>query len=375
LKEWSSKKRKFCSYLSQALRLVKENKSMRKLAILPALVFLLTSISHFLFGQQIEEDSTRTFFQLLIEDEIMELTLEANFDSLFENKKQNIEYGAKISLPSNKDSIQSLQLKIRPRGVFRRRYCDSPPLRLNFHKKDLNRLGLSGEFDKLKLVTPCVNDVAGDQVLLREYWTYRLYNEITPNSFKVHLLKINYVNTQSPDTIQERIGFLIENTKELAHRIGGELIDSFGLQVNGVNKLAYQNMTLFNYMIGNLDWKLSTQRNMKLVNHPKEGIITVPYDFDMSAMVWPSYARLNPDYGQKGFQERFCLGQFESKESLHISLEIFKNMKTACKEGIQVCPFLNSMSKRDMLSYLNSFYFILKKDKRIQKAFYGHIVE
>lgn len=348
---------------------------MRKLITLPILLFLLGGTSPCLLGQGLEKDSTRTIFQLLKEEEITELTLEANFDSLFENKKQNIEHEAKILLSLNKDSMQSLQLKIRPRGVFRRRYCEIPPLRLNFNKKDLKELGLSEDFDKLKLVTPCVNDVAGDQVLLREYWTYRLYNEISPNSFKVHLLKINYVNTEAPDTIQERIGFLIENTKELAHRIGGEIVDSFGLQLKGINAAAYHNLTVFNYMIGNLDWKLQVQRNMKLIHHPQDGIITVPYDFDMSAMVWPSYARLNPDYGQTAFQERFCIGEFVSKESLDKTLKVFKNIKTSCRDHIKDCPFLNSKSKRDMLSYLNSFYHVLEKEKRIRKAFYGQIIE
>jgi len=345
---------------------------MRKLKFFPILLLPICLVSS-LFSQSVPYDSTTTVFQLLQLENITTITIEANFDSLIQSRKLNEEHNAKISLPIVKDSLHELKVKIRPRGMFRRKYCEIPPLRLNFNKKDLKRLGLNGDFDKYKLVTHCINDVEGEQVLLREYWTYRMYNEITPKSFQVHLIKIKYINTNAPDNSEERIGFLIENNDELADRLGGESVEPYGLKPVDVNRTTHQNITVFNYMIGNLDWKLAHKKNLKFFQHPEEGMLVVPYDFDMSAMVWPSYARLNPDYEQEKFEDRFCLGKFESKESLNQTLETFRLVKERCKEHIKSCEFLNSISKRAMLSYLSSFYYVLDKEKRIKKAFYSSI--
>ena len=142
---------------------------------------------------------------------------------------------------------------------------------------------------------------------------------------------------------------------------------------DSVNRTTQQNMTVFNYLIGNLDWKLAHRKNLKFFKHPDEGMLVVPYDFDMSAMVWPSYARLNPDYKQERFEDRFCLGTFESKASLDQTLTTFRNAKESYKEQLKNCTLLNSISKRAMLSYLSSFYYVLDKEKRIKKAFYSRI--
>lgn len=346
---------------------------MRKLIFPPILFFLCFCSPYYLLGQALQEDSTTTIFQFLMEKEIIHLTVETNVDSLLENRKMNKEQKAKLSLHFHKDSVKTLTVKIRPRGVFRRKYCDIPPLRLNFDKEDLSQLKLNRHFDKYKLVTHCVNDVSGDQTLAREYWTYRMYNEMTSNSFKVHLVKIKYINTASPENVEERIGFIIENNKELTERLGGELIEPYGLKTSDINRTTYENTTVFNYMIGNLDWKLKSQRNLKFIKHPEKGILVIPYDFDMSAMVWPAYARLNPDYGQERFEDRFCLGSFESKESLNNTLKNFLKVKDINKNHIKKCPILNSISKRNILSYLSSFYYIISKEKRIKKAFYENI--
>jgi len=315
-------------------------------------------------------DSNLTIFKKFVTDSIRHITIEADFDSLFNYKKLTAEQKAKLTFKNPDGTTQELGIKVKTRGVYRRMRCEIPPLRLNFNDRELDSMGLNKAFDKLKLVTHCVENENAEQVLLKEYWTYKLYNELTPNSFKVHLVKITYINTRDKANQTERFAFLIENNNEMAHRLGGELVDKFGLTPNQLDASTHQNTMLFNYMIGNLDWHIERQRNIKLVQIPnKKEITVVPYDFDMSAIVFPSYARLNPDYGQENFTERFCVGRFSSPEALAETAQKFIALKTDCLTAFTECPYLTNKSKIGMTVYMKSFYRQLNKKKKMKKTF------
>lgn len=315
-------------------------------------------------------DSNLTIFQKLVNDNITQLTLTADFDFLIQNKKLNDEHTAKLTLSTEDDSITTLNIKIRPRGVYRRRFCDSPPLRLNFDKQDLDSLGLNADFDKLKLVTHCMDNESAEQVLLREYWTYKLYNNLTPNSFKVHLIKIKYVNINDPSEQTEHLAFLIENNNEMAQRIGGKIVERYGMTPSKLMTSTHQNAMMFNYMIGNLDWHIERNRNVKLVEVPHEkGLVVVPYDFDMSAFVFPSYARLNPDYKQVRFTDRYCVGRFSSKVALTETIQKIQTLQPAILSAFKECPHLNDDSKYSMAKYLKSFFKPLGKERKWNNIF------
>ncbi len=336
-----------------------------KLTYIGILLFCLPII-----GTANPVDSNLTIFKKFVKDSISHLTIEADFDSLFNNKKLTAEQKAKLTITNPDGTTKELGIKIKTRGVYRRKYCEVPPLRLNFNDKDLDSMGLNNAFDKLKLVTHCVENENAEQVLLKEYWTYKLYNQVTPNSFRVHLVKIIYINTRNKAIQTERFGFLIENNNEMAHRLGGKLVDKYGLTPTQLEATSHQDAMLFNYMIGNLDWHIELKRNIKLVEIPnKKEITVVPYDFDMSAIVFPSYARLNPDYGQKDFTERFSVGRFSSKIALEETAQKFQGLKQDCLSTFNDCPYLTRRSKINMKVYMNSFYRQLNKKKKIKKVF------
>ena len=225
---------------------------MRK-QLLPTFIYILF-LPAIAAAQPKEESTSKSIFQYIIAEEIEQLTISADFDSLFTDKKFIGEIDAFLLLHSKAGKVDTMPVKIGPRGVFRRKYCDMPPLRINFNKKQLKEKKLQADFDKLKLVTHCMEEHTSDQVVLKEFWTYKLYNQITPYSFKPHLLKVRYINSSNSEETDTRWSFLIENNKEMAQRLGGELIDSFGLQPAGVHSDTYHQMVMFNYMIGNLDW-------------------------------------------------------------------------------------------------------------------------
>ncbi|MEM6317506.1 MAG: hypothetical protein AAF960_07535 [Bacteroidota bacterium] len=315
--------------------------------------------------------TSTTIFQKIQQDSFFEIILQTNFDSLLKNKRNSIgSYPGKISLKNNKGESIKLKVKVEPRGKSRRRVCSMPPLKIDFPKKDLAKLGLYPSCDKLKLVTNCNDTENSDQVLLKEYWIYRLYNAITPESFKVALVKITYVNSNNTDERIVRYGFFIENNEELSNRLDGEIVNQFGVQAENITENSYHNTILFQYMVANLDWSVLMNRNIKYIKKEgQEKLIVVPYDFDYSGLVKAPHARLNPDFGQKRIEERFPMGTFSSKQALYETADRFLNLQKEELRCYLACPVLQKSVKKKMTRFLNEFFAILKDRRQLETLF------
>jgi len=318
----------------------------------------------------IEKDTINSIFQKIVRDNISHITILSDFDSLLRGRLVKDSPKIKATIICDNGTYQdTMPTKLLVRGRYRRKICDMPPIKLDFVKSDLVEMGLDSTYDELKLVTHCLDKDGkiSNQTLLKEYWTYRLYQELTPNSFKVHLVKITYVNKNQPLESEERFAFLIENNQELADRIGGKMFSKFGLTPSSLNEDSYHHTLLFNYMIGNLDCSITHQRNVKYIQ-TKESIIVVPYDFDQAALVKAPYARLNPDYKQKHLEERHSIGNFNNK----IALETMATEFIAKKNQLQIfkqCPYLAEDQKLMMQNYIDSFFKEVEQKRQLKKVF------
>ncbi len=313
-------------------------------------------------------DSIETIFQKMGAYQQMEITL--NFDSLLASRRSDFEHPAQIKLIGADQMDLSLKLKVRPRGKYRRVMCDWPPLRLNFSDTELKGLNVYHKYDKIKLVTHCKNDAKDAQTLLKEYWTYKLYNGVSDNSFRVHLMEITYIDAVDASRTMESYAFVIENNQEMAHRINGELVEGYGTKVDALETSSYQNMVLFNYMIGNADWRINTQKNLKLVRHKKRELFTiVPYDFDYSNIVSPSYVKLAPTSNSLGENDSIFSGTFKDKESLEQHIQKFKRLEKNEFSSFNACEFLNRKEKAKMKLILKTFFKVIKNKKKLEGMF------
>ena len=146
-------------------------------------------------------------------------------------------------------------------------------------------------------------DVSRDLVF-REYLTYKLYNELTPNSLRVQLVKITYLDKSNPDYRLTRYGFLIEDEEEFSWRTAATVKEQMGLKPTELSPSHEKLAALFQYMIGNTDWSVEMRRNLEILEKPDGKLVPVPYDFDFSGIVSAPYARPNVDVGQKRVGER-----------------------------------------------------------------------
>ena len=126
------------------------------------------------------------------------------------------EHGGTIVYKAADGTDVSLDVMVKTRGKTRANpeVCKFPPLQLNFKKKGNYDNLFTGQ-DKLKLVDHCQKNKGFDDYVAQEYLTYKHYNILTENSFRVRLLRVTYVDTGGNEDPFTKYAFLIEEDKIL----------------------------------------------------------------------------------------------------------------------------------------------------------------
>ena len=326
-------------------------------------LFLISS--SFIFAN--ETIAPISIFDKMSHDEVLEMTLEADYTKVLANRKSSDDFDAKLKFVDANGQPQLWNVELAIRGKFRRMKCvEMPPLKIKFNKEDLSSKGLSNSND-LKLVTQCVEDSKeAKELLLKEYLTYKMYNELTDASYRVQLLKINYVDLHAGDS-KTHWAFLIEDTAQLRARLGAKKIKkSADFQLEDLNREATRSAAVFQYMIGNYDWDLLARRNAKLVKTGNE-IIPIPYDFDFAGIVDAPYARANSALGIYSRFDRVYLGLEEDQADLTATFMQFKAKRSALISVIKHCKELSFSQRKDMIKYIDTFFqngpnFVMKGD-------------
>ncbi len=311
----------------------------------------------------------KTVFQHL--QGYQKMLIKTNLDSLMLNKVAGKDQDAFVITSGKNLELIKLPIKIAARGKFRRKTCDLPPIWIDFPKATLKKWGLFPKYDKLKLVTHCLLDEENRQALLKEYWTYKMHNELTEDGFKVHLMEVVYVDSEDRKRKYREYAFLIENTHEMAHRIGGHIVEGMGKEVHQFAEAPYNKTLFFNYMIGNTDWNIELAKNLKFVQ--KEGadkLTVVPYDFDFTAFANPPYMKHIPIMeAENNPENRVALGKCASVEGLQQTAAAFLNLRKTGFQCFKDCPLLDANEKKEMRFYLQPFYKILKNEKWLGETF------
>lgn len=300
-------------------------------------------------------DAPRSIFDRLSEQEILEISVKTDIEKLLANKHSSKYQGAYLKLSDAADTDAGWFVQIRTRGKFRKRVCDFPPLKLKFDHSVLGPENLKG-YKSLKLVTHCGDRAGAEELLQKEYLAYKIYNTITDRSLRVQLVKINYIDSKEVHQIGEKWGFIIENKKELAERIGGGVYEEYGVSQDELNsKNAAQN-SLFQYMIGNADWSLEQKKNICLIkSNTSSEIVIIPYDFDFSGLVDAPYAVPISEYGLKSIKERIYLGESTSQE-ISEAMDFFKSKKKDILDQINSFSHLSRSERNKLKKYIESFY-------------------
>ena len=256
-------------------------------------------------------------------------------------------------------------IRLSARGITRRKkdVCTFPPLRVDFAQKPA-ATSLFAHQGRLKLVTHCQSQEAHQQLLLLEYSAYRIFNLLSPTSFRARLATVDY---QEPNgkAVVTRWGFFLEDIDDVARRNGmAKAVVGARIQASQLEPRQAARVILFEYMIGNLDWSLRAGpegepccHNSRLIAAKGATSLTsVPYDFDYSGLVDASYAVPPEGFGITSVRARAYNGSCRlNAETLAAAAE-FRAKRPEIEAVFGRIPGMSDRTRSKALAYLAGFY-------------------
>ncbi len=297
-------------------------------------------------------------FDFFASEEPLEMTLSFDIRALVKGKQKPEYLDAILTVKeSDTDSITQ-DIKVKARGFFRCNFCSFPPIMMKFKNKSSDEIQVSGK--TLKLVTHCHRTAAFEKYVLKEYLAYKLYNNLEADySFRTRLVRIHYVDVYRPKNSYTAYGIILENETMLAARNNAVVIKSDKFTPKDMNPTDLNRAALFNYMIGNTDWSVQMQHNIKILmsfDQPTGKGIPVMYDFDYSGLVDTYYSIPFEELPIKKVTERYYQGVCMGDEQLKPLIEEFAALKDRMLGTIQDFPYLSKTDKKQVESYISSFY-------------------
>ena len=308
--------------------------------------------------------------ELFETNDVLNIKLSGDLRNLFNDRDDNAKYHAiTVSYVAADGKIISIPAKAKTRGNFRRKLgdCVYPPIWLDFSEnKNLQTSLFNGQV-RLKLVMPC----RGDEYVIREYLLYRLYNLITEKSFRTRLVKIEAEDDRRKKKTGSFYGILLEEDKQMAKRNHCVLVKRNMLSKQSTEKDAFLKMAVFEYLIGNTDWSVEVQQNIRLLAKDSIGIpTTVPYDFDHAGLVNAPYALPAEELQMSSVRERryrgYCIKDMKQFEGV---IAFYNNLKKDIYALYTNCSLIDSKYLKSSLQYLDEFYSTINNPKKLQEEF------
>lgn len=310
-------------------------------------------------GQDASDASRSRNIDLFDADDLLEMTIRMDIRGFIKTKNHPQYMDAELTVKISDNDSLTQSVKLKARGEMRRSYCSFPPILLKFKGDENNTQRTIQGKGTLKLVTHCQSAAAFEGYVLKEYLAYKLYNLVTPYSFKTRLVRIHYQDVNRPDKSFSAYGFLIENASNMAQRNQAVLIKAMNATQKHMAPLEMTRVAVFNYMIGNTDWTVPYQHNVKLLNSlatPMDKAIPVVYDFDYAGFVNARYAVPFEELPIKDVSERYYLGLCGYEKEWQQVTEEFLKLEDEFMHTIRDFEYLSQNDRKYVESYLNSFY-------------------
>jgi hypothetical protein len=315
-----------------------------------------------------QDAEARRLFQ---ETDPLSFTLTADFKAVGKDRQPGRQksFPAVVETTGDDGQPRSIPITLRTRGHARLiRNCGFVPLRLEFPREEAKGTPFDGH-GTLKLGTHCHGSKEYEQGALREYLAYRIFNLLTPRSFRVRLARATYVDSRTKREIATRYGMFLESERDLARRLEGRIADLPRTVFRQLDREALLWMMLFEYMIGNTDLSVYVQHNVRLVQNQAGRVHPIPYDFDYAGLVNAPYAVPARGLNLKTVLERAYLGPCPTTEELTALMAGFRDKKTGIMSLIDSIEGFQAGTRRELKAYLEEFFAIAEKPRDAKRVF------
>jgi len=318
---------------------------------------------------------------LFQDDVIMKAVLTAPISQAYEQSDQNVRiyFPGQWTYIDNEGETQRLDVSIRTRGNFRREYCDLKPLQLNFKKSQVKGTQFKAQ-NKLKLVAPCGPGPTAQQNVLMEYMAYRIFEILTDRSFGTRLMRLSYIDSDGQKDSWTDLVFVIEDDGDVAKRLK---LDPLRVAYNEFDQLEQSTtalVELFQLMIGNNDYSVLKGPDGDFCCHNIEMFvdenavgkrIPIPFDFDMSGLVYADYSAPPSHLPIKSVRTRFYRGLCQPTEVLDAAIAHILSKRGEIMALFTETEELSRLSRKRTSNYMEKYFELLEDEEELAEQIVG----
>lgn len=310
--------------------------------------------------------NAKNFFE---NDTVLHVILSTDIKGLIKEKEKTDEQKGMFTVKLPDGTSVTEEIQVNARGLMRRKVCQIPPLKLRFNNTTSPRLK---SLKNLKLVNSCRGGSGDEQLLLKEYLIYKMFNLISDKSFRVRLLSMTYEDSDGKKKPSTDYAFFVEDVDAMAKRNNCSELNNQKLHSETCDREQMALVDIFQYMIGNTDWSVPNSHNIKLIL-PKKTVFAkpfvVPYDFDYAGVVNADYAAPDQMMQIENVTQRVYRGYSRPIEELRPAIQVFNNKKEKIYALINDLEPLKNSNKKWIINYLDDFYDTINNEKQVQQKF------
>lgn len=318
---------------------------MRITSILTIIAFFFTLTS------AAAQRKMTTIMEAIGQNEGERVTIEMDLTTIMAQRNNDTYFPAAVMT----DNGLTFKAEVRPRGKYRRKNAVYPPLKLKFKKKELIAAGMD-TLNEIKLVLPAFDNALGDELVIREYLAYKMFEKLSPVHVKARLIRLTIKDTHVEKSKKNMFAILVEDAEETAARYNGVEVEEYGISPDSLAANQAALMVMFEYMIGNTDWDISMMRNVRLIRTQAGGkVLALPYDFDFSGLVSAPYASPSSDTGLRTVRDRFLMANGIKPDALKRAVMNLRKNRQAIYD---ICRnrFASRDTSDDMMLFLDTFF-------------------
>ena len=297
----------------------------------------------------------------------LDITVHAPIRQLRRDRAEDTPWRAATVSYTGEGGSVTVPVRMRTRGIWRKKNCDIPPLLLNF-AKDSVKGTLFAKLDRLRLSMHCRDTDDYEQYVLQEYNLYRVQRLLTPLTFEVRLARVTYIDSEKKDTITQRWAFVQEQDEPFASRAGATLVTTEGAGPGDLDPYESAFTGVWQYFVGNSDFSIRALHNIVLL-YRNETYVPVARDFDWSGAVNARYATPNPVLPIRTVRQRIMRGYCAPQTEYEKVFALFKEKKDAIYAlySDEIGSLLKPGVVRSTLSYFDEFYKTIDNPKSAQR--------
>ena len=299
----------------------------------------------------------------------LSITLLTDYNKMRNERKKGMYQPATATITTPNEASVTEEIELYARGNFRRQNCRMPGIMIHFKSEYSPKLkGIK----KIKLVCGCSSKSLDEQLLLKEYLIYKLYNLLTEKSFEAKLVQLTYQDSKNSMKTYTQYAFFIEDVDDMANRNNCYEIENKTFATEATDRKQTTLLSIFQFMVGNTDWSVPVYHNIKLIQPVNDSIAkpyAVPYDFDYCGLVDAYYAIPHPSLQLEKITDRLYRGFPRTMDEIQETLNLFRKKKDTILNEVASFQLLNNHSRAAMLKYINDFFGIIEKEKLVQTYF------